>query len=549
MKFTKNSIIFTIGLIFAAGLLILPSSDFGFALSLEDENVRYLAEQLIESQNELLVVSCAMVFECSESMLEQIDDYPRSPENKFLTDGEIFEKMILDNTRINDKIESLNIDYENFDVNALRENPDILNDEEFFDNMKKIMDLYYESLHSLSPLITELQFRGYVFNPMLVKDQECLQVPTIQFPEIEIPDENFSDTEFLHWSHDNKQKITQYNEISEWYFGVNFDNIPSEDDKKIIEKIKNSMINFEDNLLEFEKNPTQENLELVKESLFEINQVSTEYEGQFILIELDVSKDHKDVIITTSIETSDSYDFDIEQKCLQDFLDDMNSEYEVQNIDAQKSQLAVPISFPTLEENHESISPQEYELGVVYENLSSTKVETQTKSMTQMENSKKPDVLRPKQQKDMGFSANDVMCEEGLQLILKESGDSFACVLPNTAKKLVERGWGISPSALIEVTDARCWSTAQAWRQHHIDVSIYNLDHDIAIDTEELMVYVDDKKIKPINLDFSKDEIQPGDPVHLSIMYEEGEYTDHVEKFRIVKIMGPANTGWDFWVC
>lgn len=425
MKFTKNKIVFTISLIFAAGLLIFPSSDFGFAISLEDENMLYLAEQMIESQNELLVVSCAMVFECTEDMLELIDDYPRSTENEFLTDGEIFEKMILDNVRINDKRETLNIDYQNFDANVLRDNPDILNDDEFFDNMKKIMDLYYESLRSLSPLITELQFRGYVFTPMLVKDQECLQIPTIQFPEIEMPDENSSDTEFVQWSHENKQKIIQYNEISEWYFGVNFENIQSQDDKKIIEKIKNLMINFEDSLLEFEKNHTQENLELLKESLSEINQDSAQYEGQFILIELDVSEDHKEVIITTSIETSNSYDFDIEQKCLQDFLAEMNSESEIQNINAQKSQLAVPISFPTYNVEEQSISPEEHEYGLVYSNLSES--EESIKSL--------------KQQLVEKTLPENISCKNENILIFKSIDGSPACVTPETAEKLIERGW------------------------------------------------------------------------------------------------------------
>jgi len=34
-------------------------------------------------------------------------------------------------------------------------------------------------------------------------------------------------------------------------------------------------------------------------------------------------------------------------------------------------------------------------------------------------------------------------CREGLELIFKISDDSFGCVKPTTAKKLVERGWGI----------------------------------------------------------------------------------------------------------
>ena len=36
------------------------------------------------------------------------------------------------------------------------------------------------------------------------------------------------------------------------------------------------------------------------------------------------------------------------------------------------------------------------------------------------------------------------ICREGLKLIFKSSNDSPACVKPETAGKLVERGWGTS---------------------------------------------------------------------------------------------------------
>ena len=47
-----------------------------------------------------------------------------------------------------------------------------------------------------------------------------------------------------------------------------------------------------------------------------------------------------------------------------------------------------------------------------------------------------------KQVRDEKRSAEDVICVQGLVLMKKLSDNSPACVEPNTAKKLVERGWG-----------------------------------------------------------------------------------------------------------
>lgn len=52
-----------------------------------------------------------------------------------------------------------------------------------------------------------------------------------------------------------------------------------------------------------------------------------------------------------------------------------------------------------------------------------------------------------------GISVKDIVCTEGLQLIIKAEDGSPACVKPDTAQKLIERGWaksttygtGISP--------------------------------------------------------------------------------------------------------
>lgn len=52
------------------------------------------------------------------------------------------------------------------------------------------------------------------------------------------------------------------------------------------------------------------------------------------------------------------------------------------------------------------------------------------------------DILPPRQQITTGILSQDVVCKEGLKLIFKSKDNSPACVKPETADKLVERGWG-----------------------------------------------------------------------------------------------------------
>lgn len=56
-----------------------------------------------------------------------------------------------------------------------------------------------------------------------------------------------------------------------------------------------------------------------------------------------------------------------------------------------------------------------------------------------------PDVLQtlpPLVQLNYGVPAKDVKCKQGLQLVIKAEDGSPACVKPDTAQKLIERGWG-----------------------------------------------------------------------------------------------------------
>jgi len=51
------------------------------------------------------------------------------------------------------------------------------------------------------------------------------------------------------------------------------------------------------------------------------------------------------------------------------------------------------------------------------------------------------DVKSPRMQVKQGIATSDVICNDGLELVFKNSDNSPACVKPTTAEKLIQRGW------------------------------------------------------------------------------------------------------------
>ncbi|MEK6944817.1 MAG: hypothetical protein AABW55_05210, partial [Thermoproteota archaeon] len=55
-------------------------------------------------------------------------------------------------------------------------------------------------------------------------------------------------------------------------------------------------------------------------------------------------------------------------------------------------------------------------------------------------------VKSPKKQMDEGVEAGAVVCKEGLDLIIKASTGSAACVKSSSVEILIARGWGSTPA-------------------------------------------------------------------------------------------------------
>ena len=51
------------------------------------------------------------------------------------------------------------------------------------------------------------------------------------------------------------------------------------------------------------------------------------------------------------------------------------------------------------------------------------------------------DVISPRQQMKLDFTAEQIICSEGLVKIIKSSSGKASCVKPSTAEKLSQYGW------------------------------------------------------------------------------------------------------------
>ncbi len=56
------------------------------------------------------------------------------------------------------------------------------------------------------------------------------------------------------------------------------------------------------------------------------------------------------------------------------------------------------------------------------------------------------EIKSPKKQMAEGVEASAVVCNEGLQLIIKTSTGSAACVKSSSVDALIARGWGTTPA-------------------------------------------------------------------------------------------------------
>ena len=106
------------------------------------------------------------------------------------------------------------------------------------------------------------------------------------------------------------------------------------------------------------------------------------------------------------------------------------------------------------------------------------------------------DVSRPKQQTSQGISPDDVVCNEGLELVWQSDGTPV-CVEPENILKLVEYGWILSDTIdRISISDKRAHQVSENIYAFQFDycAAVYNegaLGIIVSSDIEKIPVQID----------------------------------------------------------
>lgn len=91
------------------------------------------------------------------------------------------------------------------------------------------------------------------------------------------------------------------------------------------------------------------------------------------------------------------------------------------------------------EETSEEMTEEVAEEETAEEEMTEETMEEETMMMTTQ-------VKSPKKQMNEGIEAGAVVCKEGLDLIIKASTGSAACVKSSSVEILLARGWGSTPA-------------------------------------------------------------------------------------------------------
>lgn len=100
----------------------------------------------------------------------------------------------------------------------------------------------------------------------------------------------------------------------------------------------------------------------------------------------------------------------------------------------------------------------------------------------------------PLRQFKSGITTNDVKCKEGLQLVIKSKDGTPACVKPDTATRLVERGWAKQESYYVDP---------------HMSpkVSLYDYSYD-GIDKDDTTVSINNRIYYQTTLNYTVDNLR-----------------------------------------
>ena len=326
------------------------------------------------------------------------------PEFVGLSDAEVFEKFFVTTLENNKLIEEQSI----FDPEYLKPYySGISSEEELVQKFKDDITLINKVTHDFSAAISELEFRGYVFESTLLFDDDCNATfyLFIKPPEYELPKSTASEFEIYKWISDYSERLNQETILMKWMFGDNFENVVSGEGKEVLVEFVSVVDKLNESVQTLQEKRSAENVQEIRDALNDIETKFEKYEDDLLVYNVDMDEKSFEYKIEVTIESKDYFEKGQQnQNCLDASTAYSGINSETQQVHINESQMWQSLQF------------------VEY------KVDT---------------FPSPKVQFDYGVSPNNVSCNEGHKLLLRPNLQSSVCVTHNTLEKLVERGWHI----------------------------------------------------------------------------------------------------------
>lgn len=278
--------------------------------------------------------------------------------------------------------------------------------QQYVSNFKKINEIMRE----FSSYTEELQYRGFVFEPLYFFDESCEVQYTVLLhePEPSFPQSNSNEIEIIKWLMEDKDRISEWVLMVDWELGPNLSNVESDLDKEFFSEFYTVVSNLDDRIRDYQENRNQQSLNQLRKAIEDLEKFSEKNKEIMILSEIYFNDQTSSLEIKTQKISENyfgSYDSNCREMISDDKIREIMTESEILNTTHEQTTLA------------DSLEYIEYKM---------------------------EEPPSPKVQSSYGILPEAVSCKENFQLILKPNLESSACVSSQTNSILIQRGW-ISP--------------------------------------------------------------------------------------------------------
>ena len=393
---------YSILIIISTSFLLQPGISFGLSELLE-EDPYYQSEEYGEDMTRLFCLLLAT------GDLEPCSEIPSNanPEFSGISNVQFLEKFF--HFSHDATLETLELEISSDDFWLSDDYSEEVWNQKFVSQMKKVNQI----IHEFTSYTEELQYRGFVFEPLYFFDESCevqynvlLHEPEPSFPQSKAPE-----IEIIKWLIEDKDKFNEWVLMVNWELGDNLSNVESDLDKEFFSEFNTVVSNLDVRIRDYQENRNQQSLDQLRIAIEKLEKFSEENKEITILSEIYFDDEIDSLDIRTQ-KISENYFGSFDSECREKISDDkvreIMTDTEILNATHEKAALT------------DSLEYIEYKM---------------------------EDPPSPKIQSSYGILPDSVACKENFQLILKPNLESSACVSSQTNSVLIQRGW-ISPEII-----------------------------------------------------------------------------------------------------